>query len=133
MVNHTKYNLVLVQKYNKLVHGMDNNTHPDIETHFICHYIFTKRDMNSIKKEIKNTKKSLRSSFESEYNVKDSLQIAEIIVLDSGECVAILKTFWLRIFLKVCIPILQNTVKRIKLLKQWRYRRIREISNNYLA
>jgi replicative DNA helicase len=61
------------------------------------------------------------------------LQIAEIIVLDSGECVAILKTFWLRIFLKVCIPILQNTVKRIKLLKQWRYRRIREISNNYLA
>jgi hypothetical protein len=127
MVIHKKYHLVLVQRYNQRIHGKDNNTHPDIKTHFICHYIFKNSDLKCIKKEIKNTKNSLRSSFESQYNIKNSLQIAEVIVLETGECVGILKTFWLKLFLKICIHILRNWVAKTKLLKQWRYRRLREI------
>jgi len=30
------------------------------------------------------------------------LQIAQVYYLESGECISVLKTFWLRIFVRVC-------------------------------
>lgn len=127
MVVHKKYRLVLAHPFEENVHGWNETSSIGIHTHYICHYIYRPQDMKNVMREIKNTKNSLRFSFEKQYNIDSALQIAEVIELEGKESVAILKTFWIRIFLRICIPFLRNIIIKNKRLRDWKYLRMREI------
>lgn len=87
----SRYELGLCQKFNREIHGFNENTSsPEIKEHYICHYMFPYS--NSLKDYI---------AFAKCYGA--TVEIVEPLWLHPGnEMVAIYKTFWLRIFQKVC-------------------------------
>jgi hypothetical protein len=116
-----KFQFVLIKRFDESIHGKDLSSSKDIEFHFICHYIFKTNE--NIWREIKNSKNSVRYHFEKEYQIRDSLHIAEVIMKDNEERVAILKTFWLRIFFRICLQFLK-TKKRMKNIHYLRRREL---------
>jgi hypothetical protein len=100
----SRYEIGLCQKFNTMIHGFDSNTSsPEIKEHYICLYTF---DF------------STRSLYESSlviskyYNA--TVEIIEPLILYPGEeMVAIYKTFWLRIFQRMCRKwLIQNRFSR---------------------
>ena len=87
----SRYELGLCQKFNREIHGFDPNTSsPEVDQHYICHYTFS----------FKNTFKDY-INFAKCYGA--TVEIVEPIWLFPGnEMVAIYKTFWFRIFQRVC-------------------------------
>ena len=87
----SRYELGLCQKFNTEIHGFDPNTSsPEVDEHYICLYTFS----------FKNTFKDY-INFAKCYGA--TVEIVEPIWLYPGnEMVAIYKTFWLRIFQRVC-------------------------------
>lgn len=87
----SRYELGLCQKYNKEIHGFNENTSsPEIEEHYICLYTFP----------YKNTFTDY-IAFAKCYGA--TVEIVEVMWLVPGnEMVAIYKTFWLRIFQRLC-------------------------------
>jgi hypothetical protein len=85
------YELGLCQKFNEEMHGFDENTSsPEIKEHYICLYTFS----------FKSTFKDY-IAFAKCYGA--TVEIVEPIWLYPGnEMVAIYKTFWLRIFQRLC-------------------------------
>jgi hypothetical protein len=85
------YELGLCQKFNREIHGFNENTSsPEIKEHFVCLYTFPYKD--TLKDYI---------AFAKCYGA--TVEIVEPIWLEPGnEMVAIYKTFWLRIFQRVC-------------------------------
>ena len=85
------YELGLCQKFNRNIHGFNENTSsPEIKEHYICHYTFPYS--NALKHYI---------AFAKCYGA--TVEIVETIWLEPGnEMVAIYKTFWLRIFQRMC-------------------------------
>ena len=120
----SKYNLVVCELHNSLIHGFDKDSDPNVRGHYLCSYISRKNNHNlsnnisnnkqhiiyDIVKNYKNGYKNLISSnsprlkhsFIRNYmNIisdKNFIQphIAEIVYLNGEECVAILKTFWIK-------------------------------------
>lgn len=88
----TRYEIGLCQKFNPIIHGFDLNTSsPEIKDHYICLYTF---DFSSPLCETT----VILSKF---YNA--TIEIIEPLTLQPGdEMVAIYKTFWLRIFQRLC-------------------------------
>jgi hypothetical protein len=106
-----RYRLVLTQPFREKIHGKDKESSNDIEQHYICHYIF-----NNLKQMERVTYR-----FNKKYNV-NGLQIAEIVYLEKGgECVAILKTFWLKLFLKIFIRKTRNIIHKEKRMRNIRF------------
>jgi len=89
----TRYEIGLCQKFNKMIHGYDSNMKtPEINDHYICLYTF---DFTT--DEMYETS-AILSKF---YNA--TIEIVEPLILYPGEeMVAIYKTFWLRIFQRIC-------------------------------
>ena len=87
----SRYELGLCQKFNEEIHGFDENTSsPNIMDHYICLFTFVRP--NNFPDYI---------AFASRYGT--TIEIIEIVTLDfGGEAVAIYKTFWLRIFQRMC-------------------------------
>jgi hypothetical protein len=87
----SRYELGLCQKFNRGIHGFDPNTSsPEIKEHYICLYTFpfSKTFSDYI-------------AFAKCYGA--TVEIVEPIWLSPGnEMVAIYKTFWLRIFQRIC-------------------------------
>lgn len=85
------YELGLCQKFNREIHGFNENTSsPEIKEHYVCLYTFPYKD--TLKDYI---------AFAKCYGA--TVEIVEPIWLNPGnEMVAIYKTFWLRIFQRVC-------------------------------
>ena len=87
----SRYELGMCQKFNQEIHGFNDNTSsPEIKEHYICIYTF-----------------SFKSTFKDYINFAKcygaTVEIVETIWLSPGtEMVAIYKTFWLRIFQRVC-------------------------------
>jgi hypothetical protein len=87
----SRYELGMCQKFNQEIHGFNDNTSsPEIKEHYICIYTF-----------------SFKSTFKDYINFAKcygaTVEIVETIWLYPGnEMVAIYKTFWLRIFQRVC-------------------------------
>jgi len=87
------YEIGLCQKFNKDIHGFDSiRSSPEINDHYICLYTF-----DFTKDELYETS-AILSKF---YNA--TIEIIEPLILYPGEeMVAIYKTFWLRIFQRIC-------------------------------
>jgi hypothetical protein len=87
----SRYELGMCQKFNREIHGFDPNTSsPDLTEHYICIYTFS----------FKNTFKDY-INFAKCYGA--TVEIVEIIWLTPGdEMVGIYKTFWFRIFQRMC-------------------------------
>jgi len=87
----SRYELGMCQKFNREIHGFDPNTSsPDLTEHYICIYTFS----------FKNTFKDY-INFAKCYGA--TVEIVEIIWLYPGdEMVGIYKTFWFRIFQRMC-------------------------------
>ena len=85
------YELGLCQKFNREIHGFNENTSsPEIKEHYICLYTFPYKD--TLKDYI---------AFAKCYGA--TVEIVETQLLYPGEeMVAIYKTFWLRIFQRMC-------------------------------
>jgi hypothetical protein len=81
----TRYNIVLCEKYNKLLHGIANG---EINNHYLTQFRLKKLD-NDFINYMKRRRPNLRT------------EIAECIILNSNHSVAILKTFWLRLIQRV--------------------------------
>jgi hypothetical protein len=87
----SRYELGMCQKFNEEIHGFNENTSsPEIKEHYICIYTFS----------FKNTFKDY-INFAKCYGA--TVEIVEIIWLYPGdEMVGIYKTFWFRIFQRMC-------------------------------
>jgi hypothetical protein len=113
-----KNNLVLCELFNSEKYGIDENSDENINNHYIVIYSYKYKGIKSfstIKKDIKFIKIDQLIMYEQFHpyirNYNDinknilNIQIAEKIILKGGECVAILKTFW--------IKIIQRTWKKV--------------------
>ena len=90
----SRYELGLCQKFNKKIHGFHpDSISPEIKTHYICllTYQFTTTFCN------------LQESIAFANCYGATIEIIETHVLYPGtETIAIYKTFWLRIFQRMC-------------------------------
>ena len=89
----SRYEVGLCQRFNKKIHGFDPSTStPEIDTHYICLFTFDFTE---------HTLFSSAKLFSKYYGV--TIEIVDTIILEpGGEMVAIYKTFWLRIFQRIC-------------------------------
>jgi len=87
----SRYELGLCQKFNREIHGFDPATSsPEIDRHYICLFTF----FDSLK---------FASYMEFAKCYGTTIEIVETSILQPGnEMVAIYKTFWLRIFQRIC-------------------------------
>jgi hypothetical protein len=129
-MNKYKYKLILCEHHNPLIHGKTNDSDPYIENYIIVIDSFT---LNNIKKYIKMYKRLyqqynyhlLLNNHPSIRNYKNIIlnnnyikpEIAQCITLVTGETIAILKTFWIRIIQKTWKNIFK---KRLNIIKQWK-------------
>lgn len=94
----TKYNLVLCEKYNQFIHGFVNS---EVNYHYLTYIRFKNLNMNIINYYINN-------------NTFCKLEIAECLYLESGHCVSILKTHWLKLIQRVWKKIFKERKNIIK-------------------
>ena len=89
----SRYEVGLCQRFNRNIHGFNPNTSsPEIEAHYICLFTF---DFTCEGLYLST------SSLSARYGA--TIEIIETAMLYPGtEMVAIYKTFWLRIFQRVC-------------------------------
>jgi hypothetical protein len=85
----TKFNIVLVEKYNNLIHGL---TYEEMNFHHLV--------MSRIKYSF-----NFNFNYFRQFLLSSRLEMAECIYLPSGHCIGILKTFWLKL--------IQRTWKKI--------------------
>jgi hypothetical protein len=76
----SKYNIVLCERYNELIHGIVDG---EVNHHYLTYIRFKSLDINIINNYINNT--------------LCKLEIAECLYLPSEHCVSILKTHWLKL------------------------------------
>ena len=77
----TKFNIVLCEKYNKLLHGPASN---EMNTHYLTYTRFKQLNMDVI------------NEFKVDSNTLN-LEISECICLPSQHCISIIKTFWIKL------------------------------------
>lgn len=123
-----KYNIVLCEIFNPVIHGIDYNSDPEIIGHYLVHSkfdIINWTEINDIKQEYKkhinrNILKQKMNNHPLIRNYKNIItkanyikpEIAEIFYLSGDECISILKTFWIRIFVRIC----KNKMTQLHLL-----------------
>ena len=152
-IKNSKYDLVVCELHNSLIHGYDNNSDPNIREHYLCTYIsrnnnFTKNNKSHIYDVVKTCKKGynqlissnsprIKHSFIRNYkNIVSNKnyiqpQIAEIVYLNGDECVAILKTFWLKCVQRSWKRVFKQRIEIMKLRKQSSSIMYREIHNKW--
>jgi hypothetical protein len=112
------YNLILCEIYHPSKYNIDSNSDENLETQIIVIYSYKYngiKSLSNMNKDIKYIKKirmfiyeSLHPCIRNYNNINKKLlniQIAKKVILKGGECVAILKTFW--------IKIIQRTWKKV--------------------
>ena len=114
-----KYNMVLCEIFNPSVHGCDSRSDPSVKGHYLVHSKFNFANWKKINKIIPEYKKHLKKDIipNNRFNTHPFIrnykkiisnkkcikpEIAEVIYLSGDECVAILKTVWIRIFIRIC-------------------------------
>ena len=116
-MNYSKYIYATCEKFNPIIHGFDSNSTVGINYHFIVlDTIMCFRSLLRAKYLISN-----QNYFYLYRNIDShvSIELIEPIFMDEGgEIVAIMKTFWLRIFQKTCKKkIMKNREKLAKYKK----------------
>lgn len=110
----TKYNIVLCERYNKYIHGESD----EAEYHYLTHLKLRYFDTELIE-ELKII------------NPRCKIEIAECIYLPSYHCIAILKTYWLRLIQRVWKKIYNDRKNIIKLRSSIYSLRYREINGKW--
>ena len=102
----TKYYISISELYNKRIHG---NVNSDVLYHYLVYYRFKILDMNSINNvsnninngylELDNQTHDIFRNYNQIITRENYIkpEITECIYLNTGHCIAILKTFWLRL------------------------------------
>lgn len=104
--------LCLCEVFNEELHGFDEQSDPNVHSHLIVQQILNPNEKIYIKSEIKNIKKrsqiiatndifTLNHPIRNYKNILlsdyyNQLHIAKIEYLTGEECVAIIKTFWIK-------------------------------------
>jgi hypothetical protein len=136
----TKYNISLCELYNKRLHGDDNS---DVLYHYLLHsrckildidYINDiTHDMNNKYHRLDNQThdifRNYRQIITRENYIK--LEIVEGVYLNTGHCIAILKTFWLRIMQRKWKNIMKERENIIKKRRRQTSLRHREITGKW--
>uniref|UniRef100_A0A6C0DIY2 Uncharacterized protein n=1 Tax=viral metagenome TaxID=1070528 RepID=A0A6C0DIY2_9ZZZZ len=137
--NSTKYNLVIAELYNKKIHGITNDSDPNINGHFMVLQRFHKPpcNFNNIcnfyKKYYQKNFGDLQHDIIRNYNniINHSnylnIEIGEIYYLRGDECICIIKTVWLKIIQrawKSLYKIRQDIMKKRMLPNSIMYRQI---------
>jgi hypothetical protein len=98
-----RYKIVLCDLFNSDIYGFDENSDKNIKEHYIVIHSYVYYHPKTIKKDIKFYSKQLDKNLQPE--------IAECIILNGEETIAILKTFW--------IKIIQRKWKKVFKLNRW--------------
>ena len=123
--NNNKYNIIMCELYNELIHGISNE---EIYTHYLVICKFNKFNIRKIRtvSTFYNTEyiqrlpnitphtifRNYSNIILNENYIKP--EIAKCIYLQNGECVAILKTFWLRLIQRTWKTIYRQKIQIIK-------------------
>ena len=142
--NHSKFSLAYCEIFNSKIHGKDNSSSKNIDSHYLIFMILHNHDFHNHADfiEISNYICSVRDKLKNRYfnffmyshysdhpvirnysNIlikKDyiSLEIIECVELEGGEHVAIYKTFWLRIIQRKWKRHCESKKKRMAALLQ---------------
>lgn len=125
--NHSKYNIVLCELYNTKIHGIPH--YPDVLYHYLVITRLKKYNHTYINKLSKFYNYSYKqriftignidtiSNYNNIINRENYIkpEIAECLYLKNGECICILKTFWLRLIQchwKSIYKLKQNIIKK---------------------
>lgn len=139
-----KFNMVLCELFNSRIHGIDDDSDPTVTGHYLVHsryhnyrminaekgtfikdesfkineilpclkaYIRNRGSKNVVKHDFIRNYKNIISH---EKYIKP--EIAECIYLSGGECVAILKTFWIRIIQRAWKRVYKE---RTDMIREW--------------
>jgi hypothetical protein len=153
--NKGKNKIILCELFNPLIHGYDELSSEGILTHYLVFsqydnidkttMIHINREIKLIKREIKNYRllfnhlnnhpiiRNYKKIIDRENYVK--IEIGNPLILPNGECIAILKTFWLRIIQRKWKKVFQDRKKVIQSRcnpKNIRYRSIHGKWNSQL-
>lgn len=135
----TRYNIIICELYNELIHGRTLNL--NVKSHYLVNIRFKKFDINALD-EIVYVGRNLYNNFINTHNsithpifrnYKNIIsrenyikpEIAECIYLETDECVAILKTFWIRLIQrkwKNIIKTREEIVKKRLMPKSLKYK-----------
>ena len=99
------YNIAYTEPFNAVIHGCTEKSSKDIHRYHLVMEVYE------------------AGEFFENYELRSNLDIVEMVELPGSECVAIFKTFWLRI--------LQRKWKKdfalVKVMKRLRHLRFREV------
>jgi hypothetical protein len=139
----TKFTIVICQLYNSKIYGIPD-ANSGVEYHFVTEYRFRMLDIKLIDYFIYTCNHSNfarideitpHNIFRNYRNIilTDNIkpEIAECLYLSGGECVAILKTFWIKIIQRRWKNILEERERIIKLRCQVRSILHREINGKW--
>lgn len=130
-ISRTKYNIVLCELYNLKKHGIPD-LNSGVEYHYMIRNRYKKFNANLCEYDCSGYHDWIMEQFNTiiPHNIFRNYEniisredyfkpeIAECLYLSGGECVAILKTFWIRIIQKKWKKILLERKEKIKLRKQ---------------
>lgn len=128
-MNRPKYIYGICQKFSTNIHGFDRNSTKNIDGYYmLMDTILCFQSLVRAKHLVSNQNSYY---YYSGINSKVSIELVEPVFMDEGgEIIAILKTFWLRIFQKTCRKhIVKNKVKVAKYKKLHEFLK-REIRGN---
>jgi hypothetical protein len=136
-VSLTRFNIVLCELYNRKIHGKPSNS--NIEYYYLTIDRYKKLDIDTIN----DTAEYLNTEYNYVYNQTHYIfknyiniitqqnyikpEIAECIYLPTGECVSIIKTFWIRWIQRVWKKIYkerQNVFNRRLSIQSLKYREL---------
>jgi hypothetical protein len=138
---YSKYSIVLCELYNRNIHGEPKSVSEKIDTHYLLSCRFKTLNIEFIKSiaEFMNREYSRLNGKKLKHSVIKNYQkiirqpnyikpeIAECIYLNNNECIAIVKTFWIRLIQRKWKNIYrerQNVLKRRSTYKSLKYREI---------
>lgn len=112
-----KYIYATCQKFHPFIHGFDDNSSKNIDGYYML--IDTIMCFQSLVRAKHLVSNQNSYYYYSGINSKVTIELAEPVFMDEGgEIIAILKTFWLRIFQKTCKKrIMKNREKLAKYKK----------------
>lgn len=119
-ISNTKYNLILYEKYNNKIHGKPLTK--KIIFYNLVVMRFKTFNIDYINNYIRDINHYRRTRY-----VIHKTEIAECIYLDTGECIAIIKTIWLKLIQRLWKKIYslkKEIIYKRKMLSSIRYREI---------
>jgi hypothetical protein len=146
----TRFNLVICELYNRGIHGVPD-IHSGVDSHYLVNSRFKNFDlcdindydyivmlraryMNLSNKYINSNNKCVnRTRFRNYLNIitRENYirpEIAECIYLSGNECVAIIKTFWIRLIQRTWKKVYKAKMETIRKMRSVSYLKNREIN-----